>query len=208
MPSKRTTFRLDATTQVDTANVITFPDGTDGLDFFATIKLNPWVLKNSTKEYILATIVHEALHAYIDFKFQQYFQGQGGVTQQILANLFPIFWGSTGPYTNGGTPTNSHNIMATNLISVISNSLYSLNNVTMSAPMKDSIYRSLAWGGLYKTNVFMSLPNQASLIGINIAARDTAVGAGHSVGPFIIPSYPLDTFKFSSQSMGLKMPCK
>jgi hypothetical protein len=199
----------DADTKVDTTFTTTFPDGTDGLNFYSTIRLNPWVLKNSTKEYIASTIVHEALHAYINFKFKQYFNQIGGVDSNKLKQLFPIYWGvyNNSPYTNGGATTPSHNIMAANMIQAMATPLYGLTNTSMPATIKDSIYRSLAWGGLNNTTIWQSKPNKADIIAINKIARDTSLGAGHTYGPFTIPGFP-NVYNFSSKSLNFKMPCQ
>jgi hypothetical protein len=59
------------------------------ISYNATIGINPDILRSSTKEYILVTIYHEALHAYLGYKKLQL-----GVTE--FNHQF------TGLYMNGG----------------------------------------------------------------------------------------------------------
>lgn len=61
----------------------------NNLYFDISIGINPDILKNATKEYILVTIYHEALHAYFSFK-----RNQLGETE--FNNQF------TGMFVNGG----------------------------------------------------------------------------------------------------------
>lgn len=58
-----------------------FPGGS-AFFFDAKIELNPWVLQNSTKEYILVTMLHEAIHSYINYWYNQY------LTKQIDSTIF------------------------------------------------------------------------------------------------------------------------
>ena len=52
------------------------------VNFNETIFLNPWIMSNSTQEYILATMFHETLHASIDYWRMMY------ITQEIDPHQF------------------------------------------------------------------------------------------------------------------------
>lgn len=200
---------VDGDTKVDSAFTNYTPKGIEGLDFFATIRLNPWVLKNSTKEYITSTIIHEAYHAYIDYKFMQYFKHVINVDSNVIKTLFPIYWGVYGgSFTNGATNNNSHNIMASNFIQHMANPMSILTNYAMSPLMKDSIYRSLSWGGLSKTSAWRNKTDTCDIISINKVARDTSLGQGRSFGPFNLGGTCLTNYYISSDSLKLKMPCQ
>ncbi|MDX8569417.1 hypothetical protein OZ668_15560 [Elizabethkingia sp. HX XZB] len=64
--------------------------------FFATIDLNEDVLKNATKEYILVTMYHEVIHAYLDFE-------KGRLGDQKFSEAYPMF-GFTYDKDNNGDP--------------------------------------------------------------------------------------------------------
>ena len=198
----------DADTKTDSAWTTTFPDGSEGLDFYATIRLNPWVLKNSTKEYIALTIIHEAFHAYIDYKYYQYTKHI--IDSSTFKALFPLYWPprqiATGVYAIPN-PTLQHNVMATSLIQAMCSPLYALTNNQMSVAMKDSIYRSFAWGGLGESNIWRTKPDTCDIKAINSIGRDTSLGSGHSFGPFSIPGCS-SNYGISYSSFNLKTPCQ
>lgn len=200
---------IDGATTVDSAWTTTLADGTEGLDFYAKIALNPWLLKNATKEYIASTIIHEAFHAYIDYKYLQY--RKGIIDSNAFKTLFPLYWpprylAGTGIYI---MPTNllQHQVMAANLIQAMASPLYGLSNNSMSPVMKDSLYRALSWGGLEASTTWRTKTDTCNIMAINRVARDTSYGLGHSQGPFIMGNC-LTNYTFSYSSLNFKMPCQ
>lgn len=200
---------LDGATIVDSAWTTTLPDGTEGLDFYAKISLNPWVLKNSTKEYIASTIIHEVFHAYIDYKYLQY--RKGIIDSNAFKTLFPLYWppryiAGSGIYI---MPTNlvQHQAMAANLIQAMASPLWGLGNNAMPYAIKDSMYRALSWGGLEETTIWRTKTDTCNIMAINRVARDTSFGQGHSHGPFMLGNC-LTNYTFSYSSLNFKMPCQ
>jgi hypothetical protein len=175
------------------------------VDFTAAVYLNPDILKNGTKEYIAATIIHEAIHAYIDFKWAQY--KNGNIDSATFASLFPIVYLRMGPggYLNI-VPTLQHNIMAEKYFNMMTSALYSIHNDSMSVVLKDSIYKAITWGGLFKTNAWRNYnPGDTCRIkAINLAAKDTG-----AVAPFVLTGAGncTDTFNFTYKTMKLQLPC-
>jgi hypothetical protein len=198
---------IDGDTKNDSAYTTTLADGTEGLDFYSTIRLNPWVLKNATREYIASTILHEAFHAYIDFKFHQYIRHI--IDSNTFKQLFPLYWppkngaGGTYIYPN---PTVQHNAMAANLIAAMASPLWSFTNNSLSSILKDSIYRTLSWAGLDKSTVWRTKSDTCDIVAINQATRDTSLGLGHIFGPFTVGACPT-SYTVSYSSLNLKMPC-
>jgi hypothetical protein len=141
----------DAITQVD--QLANYPDT---IDFAFTVYLNPTMLTNSTQEYIASTIIHEIFHGYIDYKHNQYRRNVIDSTE--FKSLFPIYWPAID--TNRImtlTPTElfQHQVMANNLIDILTNGTNSVNsNPNIRVSQRDSINRALAWGGLYMTTTF------------------------------------------------------
>jgi hypothetical protein len=197
---------VDAYTVVNSAYTSTLPDSTEGIDFYATITLNPWVLRHAAKEYIAATMLHEGIHAYIDFKWNQYIQHI--IDSNEFKTLFPLYWppkqNNQGYYTNSAS--SQHEAMAANLITYMSDPLFALHNTDMASTMKDSLYKALTWGGLGKTAGWGARPDTCMLIAINLAARDTSLGINHS-GPFTINGCSGQS-NLSYDSLKFKMPCQ
>lgn len=171
---------LDGDTGADSAYQI-------GTNFYCTIRLNSWLLSNSTKEYIAATIIHESIHAYIDFMQYQYFNIHA-IDSTTFKNMFPLFWpprSSNGSFYPTGNTT-QHNVMAASLIQIMADALTSLYpNPNISTAMRDSIYRSLSWGGLNQTVVWANKTDTCDILAINFLAKDTSTKA-----PFKITGLP------------------
>lgn len=169
---------IDGDTKTTEAYTTTNPDGTEGVDFFAKIRLNYWVLKHSTQEYIAATIVHEAIHAYINYKGYQYLQGV--IDSTTFKTLFPLYWPfrpvGNGRFFNSGNERAQHEGMATNMINIMADILKGVhNNQQIPANLRDSAYRSVSWGGLMETRIWYNTPDTGAIKGFNEVLRDTSL---------------------------------
>jgi hypothetical protein len=170
---------VDGDTKPDSAYMI-------GSDFYATIRLNPWMLTNSTQEYTAATIIHEAVHAYIDYNY--YLYQTGVIDSTIFKTLFPLFWPPKTLYQSGGynyystAESVQHNAMAANLIQIMADALAGIfPNSNIPNDMRDSIYRSLSWGGLSTTTVWLNKTDTCDIKAINTLAKNMALQA-----PFVM----------------------
>jgi hypothetical protein len=179
---------LDGDTRTDSAFTTMNPDGTEGIDYFAKIRINYWVLKNSTQEYIAATILHEAIHAYINYKGQQYLNHF--IDSTTFKSMFPLFW----PFRPIGTRGNfnsfnekaQHEGMAANYINILAQALRSVNSNPLIRPgLRDSAYEAVSWGGLYETKLWTNMTDTAYRKGFNEVLRDTSLRV-----PLNVPGYP------------------
>lgn len=179
---------LDGDTRTDSAFTTMNPDGTEGIDYYAKIRINYWVLKNSTQEYIAATILHEAIHAYINYKGQQYLNHF--IDSTTFKSMFPLFW----PFRPIGTRGNfnsfneraQHEGMAANYINILAQALRSVNSNPLIRPgLRDSAYEAVSWGGLYETKLWTNMIDTAYRKGFNEVLRDTSLRA-----PLNVPGYP------------------
>ncbi len=127
-------------------------------------------------------MVHEAMHAYIDYIFTLYLQGY--ITDSNYVKLkFPIFWG--GIYPNSPpTEIQQHNLIALNWVQQVSASLYAFTNNDISPAIKDSIYRAIGWSGLKEADIFKLHPGRCDMMAINIAAQDKTQPVPFTVGVF------------------------
>lgn len=178
--------------------------------FHATIKLNPWVLTHSTQEYVAAVIIHESVHAYIDYKKSQYEAGL--IDSNQFKALFPIYWppkvlytaNNMNYYNLGGTT--HHRVMAANLINIMSEPLKALYpNPSIPTAMRDSIYRGISWGGLDQTTVWRARSDTFDLGAILMMARDTSL---HAPFPVILGSNTSPSnYNFDSHTLNMKKGC-
>jgi uncharacterized membrane protein YgcG len=193
----------DATTEFDLYD----PRHING-QFYATIKLNPWMLRNSTQEYITSTIIHEVYHAFIDFKAYQFRNNL--IDSNHYKALFPLHWPPRYRNTNGlnayPSAAPQHIVMASNLIDIMAAPLYNLfPNDSLSTGKKDSLYRALSWGGLGRTTVWRQKADTNYIKAFNAVARDTGI-----VSPFQLLSNGIpagDTFRFNSKNLNMKRVC-
>jgi hypothetical protein len=140
--------------------------GSDGVTHFhATIKFNGWYLRNGTKENMVSTIVHEAMHAIFALRWGQYLEWlQWGPPNDIdsffIKQHFPIQWYYL---QNQGVPLSQlqeHEIMATDYYQMYGNLLGQFWNSNASQPIRDSVIKALCYGGLQETTAWSLLPSQ------------------------------------------------
>lgn len=206
-----TTLKVDWSLTKDSSDGTTREDvllsnNNSSNNFYATIRLNPWMLKNSTQEYIAATIIHEVFHSYIDYKFYQY-------RNQIIDSneykmLFPLYWPPrVGTRILNAGERRQHNIMATNLIGIMAAPLSSINsNPSITSVLRDSINKALSWGGLQETTIWKTKSDTNDIRAINTFARDTSV-----IAPFQLTSSgsPFGTiYTNDSHTLHMKKGCQ
>jgi hypothetical protein len=119
-----------------------FPGGSP-FNYNAILLLNPWVLQNSTREFIFATMLHESIHANIYYHQMLYSTGQ--IDSNQFKAMFPIFWNYRQVLHNP-VDIAQHNQIADNYINAMVNALKAFN-----PQITDSAANALAWGGLYET---------------------------------------------------------
>lgn len=146
-------------------------DGTEGSKpgedyFFGFIKLNPWVLKNATKEYILTTLLHESIHAYIDY--WKYKLNAGIIDTSEFKNRFPIFYEYNRILSDNEIA--QHNEMANNYINTMKEAIncYNLNSSDVGA-------EALAWGGLQHTTSWKLRSDTNAIKEINLNCRNAGL---------------------------------
>lgn len=204
-----TIIRIDPSLQsteadANTSTIKTYTNqSSDTVHYNLTINLNPDLLSNSTKEYIAATITHEAMHGYIQYVFKQYDLGE--VDSNYVKSQFPLFWGNL---ANASTSLQEHNLMANNWVQTIANSLFAFTNNEISTAMKDSIYRSLGWGGLDSTEIFRRQPGVCDILAINTVARNKNIN--YPFNPNAPASLPPcnNGYSITASSLKLKSPCE
>lgn len=160
-------FTVDNSLTKDSLDGYTKFPGGSAFFFDSKIQLNPWVLQNSTKEYILVTMLHEAIHSYIDYWYNQYLVKQ--IDSTTFKTKFPIFWNYKS-VLHDPTEIAEHNTMANNYINTMKNAIKSYNpNVT------DAAAEALAWGGLQQTTVWQTKSDTTNILNINWNSRDVSL---------------------------------
>ncbi len=124
------------------------------------IQLNTYMLNIASKDYIIATLLHESIHAYLYYK---------RVTLDSIAfnQQFPLY---------DSTPTNmgQHLQMAASYVQVITDVLKSFNP-TLNNATNSQYAEALAWGGLDSTPAFQNNtnPNPSFIAFLNDVAKFT-----------------------------------
>ncbi len=108
------------------------------VSYMAEIELNPKYL-NGSQDYIASTLIHEAIHSYIDFKRRDL-----GSDTTTFSNMFPVYWSFRQNEAQ-------HNEMANNYVNKMANFLKQFN-----VNLSDETAIALAWGGLGKTALWKS----------------------------------------------------
>ncbi len=114
--------------------------------FASRIQLNPWVLQNSTQEYILGTIVHEIIHSYIDLSYNAM-----TINASVISG-FPYDSLKIKIFKEVSTNDTHHNIIANSYVSTISNFIKNFNS-----NVDPWVAEAIAWGGLSKTKLWAGL---------------------------------------------------
>jgi hypothetical protein len=194
-------YNIDGETAPGTINT---SDGT----YSTTIQLNKWLLTHATQQYIAATIIHEAVHAYIGYCYNQYLIGN--MDSSSFKNLFPLYWpprvlypgpNNTYYYQIGGSA--QHKAMAASLINLLMQPLISLYpNPSIPAATRDSIYEAITWGGLGGTPSFAVRPDSLYIRAVNTMAKDTTLHR-----PFVLVGYPTQ-YNFDAHSLNLIPGCQ
>jgi len=108
--------------------------------FNSEIRLNSRFTGTASKDWILATTIHEMIHAYI--QYQEARRIGGFITQAQFNSEFPL-WATSG----------DHEVMASQYVGVITDILMA-HNPTLD---RKNEAEKLALGGLRKTNYFQAL---------------------------------------------------
>ncbi len=159
------TFIADSTLP-QSVNAVTQPTSiqfnpTTGF-FNIKIKINTWVLKNSSKEFIIKTMFHEAIHAFIDYHWKKYTNGLMDST--TFKQQFPKIWDyKKTPYNNLA----QHTEIATSYVDDIMSIVRSFNSL-----VADSTNKAISWSGLYETQAWKDLGSDTiQLNRLRVASR-------------------------------------
>ena len=122
--------------------------------FDCVVRLNGTILNQAAKDYTVATIIHEALHAYILYE-------RNRLDTTSFKEKYPIYWEYRGNNA-------SHNQMAAKFLDMMTDVITAFN------PRLSALNaRALAWGGLSKTWAWNQTSEDTSAINqVNSAARN------------------------------------
>lgn len=118
---------------------------------YDTIVLNSEFLRRGCREYIIQVIVHESLHAFINWSRYSFHEQKNNVNDSFLQTHFSQNWEWIAKYPNDLTEVRQHSLMAKNYLYTIRKCIYEYTNPDLDISVQDMIARSLAWGGLEGT---------------------------------------------------------
>gem|GEM_PF-6104694 len=159
--------------------------------FSSTIELNGWYLRNSTKEAMISTIIHEVMHAVIRLRWGQYEVWRttnphvGTIDSFFMKEHFPIYWND---YVVNGVPQgqlNSHQIMGTDYKNFFTSLVAPFYNSSAPSNTRDTVLKAMGYGGIKETTAWKILPSQGidtcKYKLIDLAARKSRIGT-YTVG--------------------------
>jgi hypothetical protein len=149
---------------------LTYDENSNPLYFATTIYFNPHYIQKATKEAVISTIFHEAIHAYINYMFAQYVRGL--VTAQYLQQHFPLHWSWFNQTPPGNTT--QHIQMANSYIGIIDSLTQVFYNPNAPSSVKSEVCNALAWRGLKKATGWQSHPNPCRASAIALSAENAA----------------------------------
>lgn len=179
-------------------------DSDGNTHFLATVNFNPWYIRKGTKEFTISTIIHEVMHAIFSMRWSQYQKWlQFGPPNDIDSNWmkahYPQYWLQ---YTQQAIPisqVDDHEIMATDYTNYFQELLCQFWNPASPRPLRDSIVKSLAFGGLYETTAWRILGMQGidtcRYKAINASAERSRTSAYNVTGCGIYSLHYADSIK-------------
>ncbi len=173
--------------------------------FSAVIKLNPWMLRNSTNEYVLSSIVHEVMHAIIRLRWGQYqnwlVTKQGKIDSNWMKNHYPIYWQEYTQQSLNPTQINSHQIMGTDYVNHFTNLIKGFYNKEAPTSIRDSVLYAMGWGGLRETSAWKALGTMGrdtcKYKSYNSAARNKRTGTFQFANCPSFTTHYLDSLKLT-----------
>lgn len=123
-----------------------------GYTFNTKVLLNQNVLESASNDYIVATMIHEVIHGYIQYN-------RATLDTATFKTRFKIYWDNL-------SSDASHEQMAGTYVSEMKTIM---QNYNPSIP--DSVAWALAWGGLQGTTVWKTLPDTNIIKSINQMAK-------------------------------------
>jgi hypothetical protein len=116
--------------------------------FSVTIYLSDRLWKQWSKEYLVAVVLHEGVHAYTHWCMLSYSQGSNGVDSQFLQTQFPEHWQWLTQGPDSMNERKLHILMSENHIAGMKRCIYDFTNPALRTTLRDSMALALAWGGL------------------------------------------------------------
>lgn len=125
--------------------------------FIDTISLNPCFLARASREAIVGTIIHESIHAYIEWclkDYERYGGTQPGYTIDsfYLKEHFPLHWDYIKKKQYSHAP--DHDQMVNDLVNYIASEIYTWGNPNAPTPLRQFVASNIAKIGLHKTSAW------------------------------------------------------
>lgn len=145
-PSSNLDTTIDGQTRTENGSLV---------NFSVVIDINTYILNNSSQDYIAVTMIHEAIHAYINYMRRT-------LDSNTFKQYFPIYWANIGNDAH-------HNEMANNYLRTMENVVKFFNPNIAS-----NVANALAWGGLQSSNLWKINPDTNYIKLINGYAKRPA----------------------------------
>jgi predicted nucleic acid-binding protein len=146
-----------------------------------TIYLNRlFFAANGSKEYLASLVIHEAMHAYINWCKVLFLAKESGIDSSYLQARFPVTWDSI--VSGRLTDEKQHVIMSEDLIDAMITIMKRYTN-DISPAKKEILAKSLSWGGLYTTPKWQKSRIDCRLFALEYLARHMDLAKFDSIFP-------------------------
>ncbi len=183
-------------------------DPSGNTHFYATIKFNGWYLRNGTREYKVARILHEVMHAIFGLRWKQYQvwlntnPHQGTIDSNFIKEHFPINWYWMTQQNVPLTELQDHEIMATDYASFFTSIGSKFYNPAAPSYIRDTVLKALGYGGLRATSAWKMLPSfgidTCKYRNINLTAAESFIGTTNVSGCASFTTHFADSLKMRS----------
>jgi hypothetical protein len=192
-----------------TRNWNTYVDANGRLHFSAITHLNKYFYERMTQEAKVANILHESIHAYINYMFKRYEQGLCDSTE--LKSLFPDLWNYYRGFRNT-TEAQQHKTMMQKYIQALAKQVAKAYNNTATQNQKNVGSEAISWAGLTQRWGFVGLDSNryihdsCRIRAMIYAAQHANESLSSLIGGLLNCS---GTYNMPyTDSLGMKAPCK
>ena len=203
-----TTATLEGQAGATTTNTNVTIDPAGNTHYFATIKFNGWYLRNATKEYKVARVLHEVMHAIFGLRWGQYLvwlqDHSKGVDSFYIKSKFPIYWKYLNNQAVGLSELQEHEIMGSDYSSFFTTIGSQFYNKSAPSYIRDTVLKALGYGGLRQTTVWKMLPSlgidTCKYRNINLTASESLIGTYNVSGCASFTTHFADSLKLTPGS--------
>lgn len=128
-----------------------------------TVLLNSLFLQSGSREYVTQVMVHESIHAFINWCTFSFRNGnKNGVNLKFIQDRFTR-WEKIADKKDTLDNEEQHIMMSENFVGIMQQCIKAYTNPAEPDSLRETIARALAWGGLEATELWQKQPDKEFL---------------------------------------------